>query len=771
MWTKLSDAPSSSILQEPEMEHYEKDLPVRQLVTQTSSSRNSPLNVQNSQQSNVTKDAKPNETEAKIKYSPSSNSCSHLSKDEEFSSYSELEPITATESSTKAKRQRPALLPRNQPKSEHFSQLCLPSKPEENTQLMDTFAETTEDSYSGEREYMEINDNDVIYGHKLDTVPPAPKLPLPPLPSKPLSPCCENENRKNSILESSQDNRQASLTIRERNWTSRFANEPFYQAYNQASILKELKHQLSSRLMSQASRADPDSPNDNVVVRLPSQQKKKSDDDTVLQADDVRTSSPLLTPVKNKVKRKFSSSSTTSQAVDVRMYKEEAEKPAPSSCPGSSTDIRVDRDLPNTWNEARGEQGSSLPSEDVKKSRFSCWQEMPAVKESGALTALTRAEILLQESMFEVVTSEASYLRSLNVTIDHFMASGELSRLLTKQDKKILFSTITKIQQVSENFLIDLECRLDENPVISDICDITEHHAKHSFSSYIDYVRNQPYQEKIFLQFTKEKAQFTEVVNKLQEDPICHRLPLKSFLFLPFQRITRLKILVENILKRTEQGCNREKMAAAALKEVSKIVGECNKEVGKMKQTEEMVHIGNTIEFTKMKAIPVISQFRWLVKRGELLELSMQEKFFRLKKLSPVYLFLFNDLLLVTVQKGTEKARWMEALTQKKSSENDNEASEYEKVYEDWDCPQVQCLEAYAAQQADELSLEPANLINVTHKTTDGWYKGMRLSDGKMGWFPNNCVKEIMNEHVRRRNLLERYRVLRAAEELLQMKN
>eukprot|EP00062_Callorhinchus_milii_P000403 gi/632934372/ref/XP_007909606.1/ PREDICTED: ephexin-1-like [Callorhinchus milii] len=508
------------------------------------------------------------------------------------------------------------------------------------------------------------------------------------------------------------------------------------------------------------------------------------------------------------------------------MYKEEAEKPAPSSCPGSSTDIRVDRDLPNTWNEARGEQGSSLPSEDVKKSRFSCWQEMPAVKESGALTALTRAEILLQESMFEVVTSEASYLRSLNVTIDHFMASGELSRLLTKQDKKILFSTITKIQQVSENFLIDLECRLDENPVISDICDITEHHAKHSFSSYIDYVRNQPYQEKIFLQFTKEKAQFTEVVNKLQEDPICHRLPLKSFLFLPFQRITRLKILVENILKRTEQGCNREKMAAAALKEVSKIVGECNKEVGKMKQTEEMVHIGNTIEFTKMKAIPVISQFRWLVKRGELLELSMQEKFFRLKKLSPVYLFLFNDLLLVTVQKGadrfvvqdyahrsltevqevklnsigslqensfvlvliqnrrnecskrlvkasnpTEKARWMEALTQKKSSENDNEASEYEKVYEDWDCPQVQCLEAYAAQQADELSLEPANLINVTHKTTDGWYKGMRLSDGKMGWFPNNCVKEIMNEHVRRRNLLERYRVLRAAEELLQMKN
>lgn len=44
-----------------------------------------------------------------------------------------------------------------------------------------------------------------------------------------------------------------------------------------------------------------------------------------------------------------------------------------------------------------------------------------------------------------------------------------------------------------------------------------------------------------------------------------------------------------------------------------------------------------------------------------------------------------------------------------------------------------------------------------------GWIEGIRLSDGQKGWFPAQNVIEITNEHVRRRNLRERYRVIQAA--------
>lgn len=36
------------------------------------------------------------------------------------------------------------------------------------------------------------------------------------------------------------------------------------------------------------------------------------------------------------------------------------------------------------------------------------------------------------------------------------------------------------------------------------------------------------------------------------------------------------------------------------------------------------------------------------------------------------------------------------------------------------DCPQVQCVEPYVAQQADELTLEPTEIINVVRKTNEG---------------------------------------------------
>lgn len=36
------------------------------------------------------------------------------------------------------------------------------------------------------------------------------------------------------------------------------------------------------------------------------------------------------------------------------------------------------------------------------------------------------------------------------------------------------------------------------------------------------------------------------------------------------------------------------------------------------------------------------------------------------------------------------------------------------------DCPQVQCVEQYVAIQADELNLEPTEIVNVIRKTNEG---------------------------------------------------
>ncbi|XP_056432141.1 rho guanine nucleotide exchange factor 15, partial [Gadus chalcogrammus] len=447
------------------------------------------------------------------------------------------------------------------------------------------------------------------------------------------------------------------------------------------------------------------------------------------------------------------------------------------------------------------------------------WQDLPAVRDSGVLENISPEDCKYQESMFEVLTSEASYLRSLRVLTNHFHESRDLEEAMIVRDRKTLFSNVLRVREVSERFLKDLEDRMEQNLVFTDICDIIHYHAQHNFPVYIDYVRNQIYQEKTYTTLMKSNAQFAEVISRLQESPLCQRLPFMSFLLLPFQRITRIKMLIENILKRTKEQTKEEQTASKALDSVSKIIEECNTEVGKMKQVEELIALSKMLEFDKLKALPIISQNRNLEKKGELGEMSKGATIFNMRaKFSPVHLFLFNDLLILASKKGPERFvvldyahrslvqvepvvegptgpalyencftltllenhqgrlmerllkapsqsdlhRWVVAFPNPSNPERDVE----EVIYEDWDCPQVQCVEQYVAGQTDELSLEPTEIINVLRKTNEGWYEGSRLSDGQKGWFPVSSVVEITNEHVRRRNLRERYRVMQAASQV-----
>ncbi|XP_067263799.1 rho guanine nucleotide exchange factor 15 isoform X3 [Chanodichthys erythropterus] len=460
--------------------------------------------------------------------------------------------------------------------------------------------------------------------------------------------------------------------------------------------------------------------------------------------------------------------------------------------------------------EGHGGLGVVDPRTKRGPEEITLWQDLPVVKESGMLYKLTRTEIQRQESMFEVLTSEASYLRSLRVLKDHFLGSRELNETLVIHDRKALFSNLLQVYEVSERFIGDLLKRVDESVVISDVCDIIYEHSKNYFSVFIDYVRNQQYQEKTYSRLMDSNRDFSVVMRRLELSPLCKRLPFTSFMLLPFQRITRIKILIQNIQKRTAKCTKEEETTSKALASVSELIAQANTQVGQMKQMEELIHISNKLEFDKLKAVPIVSKTRCLEKQGELQELSKRGSLFSIRnKCTPVYMFLFNDLLILTTKKSGCPDRFVvidhahRSLVQVQATENGlgphldhcfcltllenhrghtcehllkantesdmhrwmaafpsiNGALCEEKIYEDWDCPQVQCISQYVAKQADELSLEPSDVINVLRKTSEGWYEGMRLYDGKKGWFPAENVLEVTTDHQRRRNVREQYQI------------
>ncbi|KAJ8260202.1 hypothetical protein GJAV_G00178260 [Gymnothorax javanicus] len=498
------------------------------------------------------------------------------------------------------------------------------------------------------------------------------------------------------------------------------------------------------------------------------------------------------------------------------------------------SDVAINREIqrqqgvdPGTEDEGigDGEVGETTPPENLsptssfrssRGSAFSLWQDIPDVHSSGTLDSFSNEERKLQEAKFELVTSEASYIRSLAIAVEHFMQSRELGECLGAQERQWLFSKLPDVKDVSERFLQDLEQRLEEDILRFDVCDIVLAHCPALRRVYLPYVTNQAYQEQTYQRLLQENPRFPGILARLEEDPICQRLPLTSFLILPFQRITRLKMLVENILKRTTPGSRDEDTATKAFNELKKIIKECNSSVQSMKRTEELIHLNKKIHF-EGKIFPLISQSRWLVKHGELLEVDTQTMSISGSKLKfptrPVYLHLFNDRLLLSRKKDTwkfvvfvharigqlkvkdlslklqgipgfifhlqlcdgpqlkhqillkartesEKQRWISAMFPP-----DVEGSG-EQIREIDDFSQVQCIKSYQAVEHDELTLEKADILQVKTITTDGWVEGIRLFDGERGWFPKSYVEEITSRSARLRNLQENNRIKCATQKL-----
>lgn len=104
--------------------------------------------------------------------------------------------------------------------------------------------------------------------------------------------------------------------------------------------------------------------------------------------------------------------------------------------------------------------------------------------------------------MFELISSEASYLKSLNVLISHFVQSPRLSSLgpqgevLSKRDHRILFGDVSSVRRCSEAFLADLERKWQASVLMEGICGVVGGHARANFGVYVKYCSNQVHQDK-----------------------------------------------------------------------------------------------------------------------------------------------------------------------------------------------------------------------------------------------------------------------------------
>ncbi|XP_070802561.1 rho guanine nucleotide exchange factor 26 isoform X2 [Pituophis catenifer annectens] len=433
----------------------------------------------------------------------------------------------------------------------------------------------------------------------------------------------------------------------------------------------------------------------------------------------------------------------------------------------------------------------------------STWSQLSAVKRNGLSQTISQEERKRQEAIFEVISSEHSYLLSLEILIRMFKNSKELSSTMTKTESHHLFSNIADVCEASKKFFTELKERHRSNIFIDDISDIVEKHTTSTFDPYIKYCTNEVYQQRTLQKLLATNPSFKEVLSRIETQEECRNLPMISFLILPMQRVTRLPLLMDTICQKTQKDLPKHEVCKRALKAVSKLVRLCNEGARKMERTEMMYTINSQLEF-KIKPFPLVSSSRWLVKRGELAAFVEDTGLFS-KRTSKqqVYFFLFNDVLIITKKKSDESynvtdyslrdqllveqcdneeqnsspvksstpmlysrqnsANHLFRLTVLSNhagekielllgTETQNERARWitalgqsndRRTKDRTTLTQVEVIRSYTAKQPDELSLQAADVVLVDQKVQDGWYEGERLRDGERGWFPMECAKEI----------------------------
>ncbi|XP_073944417.1 ephexin isoform X3 [Choristoneura fumiferana] len=459
------------------------------------------------------------------------------------------------------------------------------------------------------------------------------------------------------------------------------------------------------------------------------------------------------------------------------------------------------------------------------------WCEVPEVLQSAVLSSLAPAQKRLQEAKFELLTSEASYLNSLNVLESHFIAHPAFRdpQVLPREDWEMLFSTILPVRKCSQLLMVELEKCWQENILLTGICELVRRHADLHFHTYVKYCSAQALMVRA-LQRLRDRPAFAAALRRLESHPACQSLSLHSFLMLPMQRVTRLPLLLDAVLRHLAEGDAERDGCMLALATLNHFVSQCNEGARNTERVEEMWRLCRAIEFPpSMRDPPNLGPacsrrdrrpVRWLVRSGEATQLVWKTDeskltFGRKFHKTPLHLFLFNDLLVITKKKGenshvavdfcprsllevcagdagggggggaggasakhallltllenhegrtlemmiscpseTDASRWSEALAPP-TAEGAGEA-----VYAGWDCPQAVALYAYAPAQPDELPLSEGDVLNVTRKTSEGWYYGERTRDGEAGWFPGSYTAEVASAHARARNLRQRYRLL-----------
>ena len=260
---------------------------------------------------------------------------------------------------------------------------------------------------------------------------------------------------------------------------------------------------------------------------------------------------------------------------------------------------------------------------------------------------LPKEELMRQSVMYEVIDSEADYVRDVNVMLEYHFKQLRLKGLLDAHQLKIMFSNLEELLPPNQELLALIVSRRDENPLIEGIGDLLLSIAP-KFSVYEEYCSNYPTAGQLYKEI-KSREDFKAWIEKSMNSPECRGLSLESFLIKPVQRICKYPLLLRELIKHTPADHKDRPLLEQAMVRIEHVVAAINEKTRAVGERDKLVEVQGRIDASPALQLQN-TPGRRLLKEGAISRVVGGKNKDR-------HLILLTDVLLLCKQSSTSKVR------------------------------------------------------------------------------------------------------------------
>jgi RhoGEF domain/Pleckstrin homology domain len=246
----------------------------------------------------------------------------------------------------------------------------------------------------------------------------------------------------------------------------------------------------------------------------------------------------------------------------------------------------------------------SLAAESEKSSDD--WVTFHKMKEED-LSGRDRKEIERQNVLHEIVTTEMSYIASLDVIRSVYRDPLIQSQPPIIQSKRLstfcreVFGQIDEVKQVNENYLLaQLKYRQkDQGPWVVGFSDIFREWIRKAKSIYIDYAGGFPHANFLMRKEASKNILFKQFLDQARDDRRSNRLEWDTYLKSPITRLQRYSLLLNTVLKSTIKDSEEKFNLQYAIDEIRAVTHECNTKVKEMEKKMDLLMLKDKLKLRR----------------------------------------------------------------------------------------------------------------------------------------------------------------------------